>query len=135
MHSKKAFFAVFLFALLFAGGCTSGPQADEILYNSYKVGMTRAEVHTLLAGYMQVASLDRPAEGWKDVSNREHGAILFAQYYERNHAGSKVASVEVYSVPRATSSPYIPMALGIWYDYFLFDSEGKVLEFRRRFID
>lgn len=131
----KVLRALLFLPILLLGACSGKPQADEVLYSSYKVGMSRAEVHTLLAGYMQIASLDRPAAGWEEVSDGERGAVLYARNYEKEHPGSTAASVEAYWVPRATSAPSVPMALGVYYDYFLFDEGGRVLDFRRRFVD
>ena len=126
-------FTILISTLALLAGCASGPGYDEQVRQSYRVGMTREEAHTLLAGASLRSSVSRPAAGWSatDDSNDQAGRAAF--HYERTHPDSAVQSCEVYWVGRHTSVPLV--AGGVWFDYLYVDSDKKLLGWNRRFVD
>ena len=114
-------------------GCTSGPGYDERVRQSYRVGMTREEAHTLLVGASLQSSVTRPAAGWSSTDDSDNQAGRASFRYERDHPESAVQSCEVYWVGRHTSVPLV--AGGVWFDYLYFDSQDRLLGYHRRFLD
>jgi hypothetical protein len=126
-------FTPFILVVALLSGCASGPGYDEQVKQSYRVGMTREEAHTLLAGATLRSSVSRPTAGWlaTDDSNDQAGRAAF--HYERAHPAPSVQSCEVYWVGRHTSVPLV--AGGVWFDYLFFDSQDRLLGYHRRFLD
>ena len=125
-------FALIILSVGLIAGCASGPGYDEQVRQSYRTGMTRDEVHTLL-GQSALSSVSRPATGWSPTDDSNHQASRSAFHYEREHPGTSVASCEVYWIGRHTS---VPLAVGgVWWDYLFFDRDDKLLGYHRRFLD
>ncbi len=133
MRSQWSRIVALFLTLLVGVGCSTGQHADEELLSSYRVGMSREDVHVLLKDYSLIASASRPVDGWATSGPVDERLARIASRYERDNPGVTVSSAEVYWVGRYTSAPLV--AGGVWFDYFLFDSEGRVLAFLRQFAD
>lgn len=126
-------FALIILTVGLLAGCASGPGYDEQVRQSYRTGMTRDEAHSLLAYASLMSSVSRPASGWSSTDDSNQQASRAAFHFEREHPGARVESCEVYWVGRHTSVPLV--AGGVWWDYLFFDSQDKLVGYRRRFLD
>ena len=120
-------------ALGLLAGCATSRGYDEEVKQSYRVGMSRQEVHTLLAHASLRSSVSRPRAGWSITDEGNDQAARAAFHFERSHPGATVYSCEVYWVGRHTS---VPMAAGgVWFDYLYFDRRSSLIGYDRRFLD
>src|SRR2546423_747956 len=106
-------FTPLILVLGLVAGCASRPGYDEQVRQSYRVGMTRDEAHTLLVGASLRSSVSRPTVGWSATDDSHDQAGRAAFHYERTHPDSPVQSCEVDWAGRHTSVPLV--AGGAWF--------------------
>jgi len=123
----------FLLVPCLVAACAIGPSYDEQIWQDYRVGMTRDEVHAMLAEADLLVTATRPPSGWSDTVEDDHGAARAARTFERAHPEATVETCEVFWVDRHTS---LPLAVGgVWFDYLFSDGEDRLLGYERRFVD
>jgi hypothetical protein len=88
--------------------------------------MTRDEAARALGRPGRVET--RPAEGWRQQENTAERIGAFAAQFEKEH-DAVVQSCEVYWISRGL------MGLGVYWDYLFYGTDGRLLGFRREFID
>jgi hypothetical protein len=70
----------------------------------------------------------RPVDGWRQRENSAERIGTFAARFEKEHDAT-VQTCEVYWRSRGS------MGMGVYWDYLFYGSDGRLLGFRRRFID
>jgi hypothetical protein len=130
--------AVLIFGQFVCLGCSSRPDpTNEQLARIYHAGLTRADVAELHRqnGFDEppMKVFTRPAEGWSAAAatkpEKVYQVELLLAKYEREHPGLVAQTCEVRWVPRGF------MGMGVYWDYIWFDEEGRLLGFKRRFMD
>ena len=113
--------------ILLAGlaGCKTQEERDAELATVYRTGMSREDLRKIQWGD-PIASEDRPEGGWPADPRGQYDLHSFVRAHERHHS-VEVRTCDVYWVPRNS--------LGIYWDYVYFDADGKLVGFRRRFVD
>ena len=106
------------------------PQRTERAPQSFSVGMSRNEVRAELADSWLLVSASRPISGWsRQVSPPAGGRAV---HFESSHPGTVAEACGVYWVGH-TNAPR--MYYGIWFNYFYFDQDEKLIGFDQWVLD
>jgi hypothetical protein len=119
MSHLRSFLVVVLFLLT---GCASkdDPRMSEIR----TPGKTKSEIHAVIG--QPTAASTRPATGWRMTDTDGYGTERAAALFEKKH-DSRVESCEAYWISHDIRS------VGIYFDYYFYDADDRLIHFWRRF--